>query len=691
MGTFKKERSGAGKSAASAEGGHSLTNVTHVKGVNFYRNAKQVRQLNMIKGGKPTRDASGKITKAAVFQTRLAPGTQARVQSDRRWFENTRVVGQKELDSFRDAINSKLNDPYSFVLRTKQLPLGLVSEYQKQSRMHLLDTETFGSTFGPKAQRKKPKLNAASMEDLATHVDTKIGGYDVDKDEILKVNVDGTIPEARDPIFKKGQSKRIWNELYKVIDSSDVIIHVLDARNPEGTRCPNVERHLKKEARHKQLIFVLNKCDLVPSWVTEKWKRTLEAEYPTVAFHANINNSFGKSALINLLRQFSKLHSDKKQISVGFVGYPNTGKSSIINTLKAKKVCCVAPIPGETKVWQYITLMKRIYLIDCPGVVYGSSEDTETDIVLKGVVRIENISLPEQYIPAIIERVRQEYLARTYSLTSWTDYVDFLSQIATRSGKLLKGGDPDINTVAKMVLNDFIRGKIPYYTLPKKPLAILPEAESTSATAIAESVSTEVELDTPHDIKFKTVSRVEQKMSHIRVLQNYLPDEMEHAGVSKEELEHEAALAAAANDKSSIDDELDYDSGDDDVTEVSTVTAGTKSSQWRDELSDDEVLKDDSTSSSPISKNSAVTSPLKRLVSTTNRAAKSTKVKNAPAAFSDEEVDRRHSKKEPRMTTNKKKVGSNFYDTANVKNRNRNKSRPDASSKSAAKGKWNVE
>lgn len=49
------------------------------------------------------------------------------------------------------------------------------------------------------------------------------------------------------------------------------------------------------------------------------------------------------------------------------------------------KVCKVAPIPGETKVWQYITLTKRIFLIDCPGVVYHS-KDSETDIVLKGVV-----------------------------------------------------------------------------------------------------------------------------------------------------------------------------------------------------------------------------------------------------------------------------------------------------------------
>jgi hypothetical protein len=69
--------------------------------------------------------------------------------------------------------------------------------------------------------------------------------------------------QARDAIFEKGQSKRIWGELYKVLDSSDVVIQVLDARDPEGTRCKFLERHIRKNARHKHLILLLNKCDLV--------------------------------------------------------------------------------------------------------------------------------------------------------------------------------------------------------------------------------------------------------------------------------------------------------------------------------------------------------------------------------------------------------------------------------------------
>jgi nuclear GTP-binding protein len=135
------------------------------------------------------------------------------------------------------------------------------------------------------------------------------------------------------------------------------------------------------------------------------------------------------------------------------VGYPNVGKSSVINTLKKKKVCNVAPLPGETKVWQYITLMKRIYLIDCPGIVPPSARDTETAKVLKGVVRVEHLSAPADHIAILLERVRPEYIRRTYGVESWVNADDFLEQVARKSGRLGKGGEADSTAVAKMILN----------------------------------------------------------------------------------------------------------------------------------------------------------------------------------------------------------------------------------------------
>jgi len=151
---------------------------------------------------------------------------------------------------------------------------------------------------------------------------------------------------------------------------------------------------------------------------------------------------------------------------VGFIGYPNTGKSSIINTLRKKKVCTVAPIPGETKVWQYITLMKRIYLIDCPGVVPPSNNDSPEDILLRGVVRVENVENPEQYIAAVLKKTKPQHIERTYAIKGFSTPLEFLELLARKGGRLLKGGEADVDGAAKMVLNDFLRGKIPWFTPP---------------------------------------------------------------------------------------------------------------------------------------------------------------------------------------------------------------------------------
>ncbi|CBX99409.1 GTPase required for pre-60S ribosomal subunit nuclear export and maturation [Plenodomus lingam] len=484
MGTQKKE---ANRKERQGKTGDGMGNVK-VKGENFYRSAKKVKVLKRLTGGTAQRNAKGDITKAAAYQTREAP--IARVEPNRKWFNNTRVISQDALDSFRSAVQAQSSNPHTYLMKRNKLPMSLIEEkgningLKEHAAKIAVDSQPFAETFGPKAQRKRPKLDFSSIQDLAGRTGTMhetylerleqarlLSGTSGDNEESENAtnpnNPDGELTSAREFIFMKGTSKRIWNELYKVIDSSDVILHVLDARDPDGTRCRSVEKYIRTEAPHKHLVFVLNKVDLVPSKVAAAWVRHLSREFPTLAFHANINNSFGKGSLIALLRQFSSLHSDRKQISVGMVGYPNTGKSSIINTLRKKKVCVVAPIAGETKVWQYITLMKRIYMIDCPGIVPPNQSDTDEDLLLRGSVRVENVEYPAQYIPAVLKRVQPRHLQRTYDIKDYNDdAVTFLEILCRKAGRLLKGGEADIDGAAKMVLNDWIRGKIPWFTPP---------------------------------------------------------------------------------------------------------------------------------------------------------------------------------------------------------------------------------
>jgi nuclear GTP-binding protein len=230
------------------------------KGTNFYKTEQKVKKEKLLKSGRPVRDKKGKIIKAAEYQTRLPSGTQHRIDPNRRWFENTRVVGQKELEVFRESMQK--TDPYQFVMRTKQLPIGLLHQSTHTVKREL----QFQDTFGPKKTRKRPKLHVEGYDELHKKSEEMLDGYDSEQDGNKKKETGPIL--LRNPIFEKGQSKRIWNELYKVIDSSDVVLHVLDARDPEGTRCRHVENYLKKEKRHKQLVFVLNKVDLVPAWVT---------------------------------------------------------------------------------------------------------------------------------------------------------------------------------------------------------------------------------------------------------------------------------------------------------------------------------------------------------------------------------------------------------------------------------------
>lgn len=170
-----------------------------------------------------------------------------------------------------------------------------------KQRPHIVETEPFGNTFGPKAQRKRPRLDIGSIEELGESsaasaaaaaaetataesrtcllVSSRLsllfcyffadfysleGNGTADLADIYHP----TTSTAREPIYAKGTSRRIWGELYKVLDSSDVVIHVLDARDPLGTRCKPVVEYLRKEKAHKHLVYVLNKVDLVPTWVT---------------------------------------------------------------------------------------------------------------------------------------------------------------------------------------------------------------------------------------------------------------------------------------------------------------------------------------------------------------------------------------------------------------------------------------
>lgn len=111
-------------------------------------------------------------------------------------------------------------------MKPTTLPVTLLNEKAKNARVHLLDTESYGSVFGPKKSRKRPNISVKGMEALSQVAQEKEEEYNAEKDSNLIHDDEGVKDLQRDWVMAAGQSKRIWNELYKVVDSSDVLLQV---------------------------------------------------------------------------------------------------------------------------------------------------------------------------------------------------------------------------------------------------------------------------------------------------------------------------------------------------------------------------------------------------------------------------------------------------------------------------------
>ncbi|OLY79343.1 Guanine nucleotide-binding protein-like 3-like protein [Smittium mucronatum] len=321
---------------------------------------------------------------------------------------------------------------------------------------------------------------------------------------------------------KDNSRRAYYREFIKVVQSSDVILEVLDARDPLGTRSKQIEQ-LISEKYGKKLVLLLNKTDLVPRDNLIQWLGYLRKEKPTILFKANtqqqrtnlgINSSggsalgsstecFGGESLLQLLKNYSRNSNIKTAITVGVIGFPNVGKSSIINSLKRARVCAVGPTPGFTKSIQLVNLDKTIKLLDSPGVVFNfgsggknkKSEAELNEICLRNVIKVELLNNPIGPASVVIKRCNSDNLAAKYDILPFASPTEFLVQLAKKSGRFKRGGIPDLDSAARIILNDWNTGKIPYYTtVPGQKQEAIAAAKNKENTTIVTGWSKEFDI-----------------------------------------------------------------------------------------------------------------------------------------------------------------------------------------------------
>jgi len=315
--------------------------------------------------------------------------------------------------------------------------------------------------------------------------------------------------------------KAYYRQLRKVVGAADIIVCVLDARDPEGCRARAVERQAL--GLGKRVVLLLNKIDLVPADVARAWLAHLRREFPCLAFKAGTqeqrrnlsaqhgarvgraarageavtgSGAAGAETLLQLVKNYARNRGIKEAVTVGVIGYPNTGKSSVINSLKRSRAAAVSPTPGHTKVVQEVVLDKKVKLLDCPGIIFdGSSaaEDGGASLLLRNCIGVEALADPEAVAAAVVDRCAPEKLMTVYGLPMYDDADDFLRLVAEKRGMLKAGGTPNKDAAARSVLQDWNAGKVPFFTTP--PEDEVAEAEADSARIVS-GWSAEFDLDT---------------------------------------------------------------------------------------------------------------------------------------------------------------------------------------------------
>jgi len=257
--------------------------------------------------------------------------------------------------------------------------------------------------------------------------------------------------QAKDPRNIRKQRGKFPELLQKIINKCDIILQVLDARFTEETRNSEVEEEIKKNK--KVLIYVVNKSDLVEKKV----------DVPTPYAVVSCKKRIGIKQLRDRIKEFaSKIKKEK--IEVGVIGYPNTGKSSLINLLIGKSSAGTGSDAGYTKGIQKLKLSNNIVLLDSPGVIPKKEYTTTQEYLISkhtkvGARSYSQIKNPEGVIIQIIQEF-PNVLEKHYRIKADGDSEILLETLGRKLNLLKKGNEVNFDKVSRYILKDWQEGRI---------------------------------------------------------------------------------------------------------------------------------------------------------------------------------------------------------------------------------------
>lgn len=264
---------------------------------------------------------------------------------------------------------------------------------------------------------------------------------------------------------------RMMQEDIKLVD---LLIEIADARIPRASRNPDIDRLGQNKAR----LILLNKSDLSDEKMNQCWKEYFAAQGVSAVL-IDSRKGTGLKEIQNAVMTAckEKIERDRKRgilnrpVRAMVAGIPNVGKSTFINAYAGKACTKTGNKPGVTKGKQWIRLGKNLELLDTPGILWPKFEEESIGLHLAMIGSINDEILHEDELACrVIEFMKQEYAGRLqnrYEVEETEAAPAILEAISIRRGCLKKGGEPDLDKAAGMLLDEFRSGTLGRITIEK--------------------------------------------------------------------------------------------------------------------------------------------------------------------------------------------------------------------------------